>query len=123
MRALLLCLCGLVQFHQADARAGDPLHSAACVQALAALHDAEEALASRTGAQLQAGSDRRLLRQRLGALKQRAASICLGAADAPDSAARLLPAAPAVNEPLRQAAPAATPPLPAARPQIGRAHV
>ena len=110
MRALLLCLCGLVQFHLADARAGDPLHSAVCVQALATLHDAEEALASRTGAQLQAGSDRRLLHARLGVLKQRAATLCLGHADTPASAARQVPAAPAVNEPPRQPSAVATPP-------------
>lgn len=110
MRVVLLCLCGLINLHPAGVQAADALHSAACVQALAALDDVEESLVSRTGAQPQDGSDRPLSRQRLLALKRRAASICLGGADAPAPAASHRSAAPAVNEPPRHDAPVSTPP-------------
>ena len=110
MRVVLLCLCGLINLHPAGVQAADALHSAACVQALAALNDVEESLVSRTGAQPQDGSDRWLSRQRLLASKRRAASICLGGADAPAPAASHRSAAPAVNEPPRHDAAVTTPP-------------
>lgn len=120
MRVLLLGLCGLINPLPAGAQAPDPPQSCACVQALAVLNDVEEALRPRTGAQAQAGSDQRLLRDRLVVLKQRAASMCLGRAAASASIARPVPAGPAVKEPLRQAGPPVTPSQPAARPPLAQ---